>query len=291
MKGHNPTPRIAAREIVVNGAHGQLFLGDCRILLEAAPPSGVDLVYIDPPYLSKRQFRSRGKPGPGTVGPLNLAFDDRWKGGQQEYLAFLEGPLRQIHRVLKPQGVLLVHLDWHMVHYVKVMLDQIFGDDSLINELIWYYQTGGASRRRFSRKHDTILVYGRSEEHYFDAAAVAVPRSPKALHRARWSKGARISADNTHKIPDDVLLIPALNPMARERNGYPTQKPLALLEVLIQALCPPGGMVADYFCGSGTTLVAAQRLGRHFIGCDISSAAVHLAKARLLMYRQTATNQ
>ena len=256
-----------------------LYCNDCRIVLQNSRPCSVDFIYIDPPYYTKRKFHGRGRQEATRPGALH--FDDRWKGGHVAYLEFLEQRVRLMHGVLRPEGVLLVHLDWHIVHYVKVMLDQIFGIDRLINELIWHYQTGGASRRHFSRKHDTILVYGRGDTYYFNAAVVAAPRSPKALHRARWSKGARISRQHTHKNPDDVITIPALNPMAGERTGFPTQKPLALLELLISAFCPPEGVVADYFCGSGTTLTAARRLGRCYTGCDISAAAVRMVRTRL----------
>jgi DNA modification methylase len=183
--------------------------------------------------------------------------------------------------VLKQQGVFLLHLDWHVVHYAKVLCDKIFGEEHFQNELVWYYQTGGASKDRFSRKHDTILLYSMGDSFYFDGKAVAIPRTAKALKRAQCPTGARIKASDTHKNPDDVLVVSALNPMATERNGYPTQKPLVLLEILIKALCPPGGVVADFFCGSGTTLVAAQKLGRKWVGCDVNPAAVKLARQRL----------
>jgi DNA modification methylase len=177
--------------------------------------------------------------------------------------------------------VFLLHLDCHVVHYAKVLCDRIFGEDRFQNELIWYYQTGGASKDRFSRKHDTILLYSNGPRFPFDGEAIAIPRTAKAMKRARSGKGARIHATDTHKNPDDVLLVPALNPMARERTGYPTQKPLELLERLITALTPPEGTVGDFFCGSGTTLLAAQRLGRRWIGGDASPAAVKLAERRL----------
>ena len=138
------------------------------------------------------------------------------------------------------------------------MCDRIFGDERFQNELIWYYQTGGASKGRFSRKHDTILMYSNGERFYFDGEAVAIPRTPKAMKRAQCATGARIKATDTHKNPDDVLTVAALNPMATERTGYPTQKPVELLRRLIVALCPAEGGVVDLFCGSGTTLVAAQ---------------------------------
>jgi DNA modification methylase len=201
-----------------------------------------------------------------------------------EYLQWLRERVGAIRRLLKPHGVLLLHLDWHAVHYAKVMCDEVFGDEGgggFQNELIWYYQTGGASKGRFSRKHDTILFYSMSAKFYFDGKAIAIPRGAGAMKRAKCPTGARIRATDTHKNPDDVLTIPALNPMARERNGYPTQKPLALLETLIKALCPAEGSVADLCCGSGTTLVAAERLGRRWIGADINPRAVALSRQRL----------
>jgi site-specific DNA-methyltransferase (adenine-specific) len=210
-------------------------------------------------------------------------FSDRWLGvnGRLGYLAWLEERVRAVRRLLKPTGVLLLHLDWHVVHYAKVMCDGIFGDEKFQNELIWYYQTGGASRDRFSRKHDTILLYSNGPSFPFNGKVIAIPRTAKAMKRAHSGKGARIKTTDTHKNPDDVLVIAALNPMAKERSGYPTQKPVELLECLIKALTPAGGTVGDFCCGSGTTLVAAQRLGRNWVGCDVSRQAVELARKRI----------
>jgi DNA modification methylase len=222
-----------------------------------------------------------GDAEPAAGAPETLSFGDRWQGGRHAYLAWLEARLRAFRPLLAPRGVFLLHLDWHVVHYAKVLCDTIFGDDRFQNELIWYYQTGGASKDRFSRKHDTILLYSNGPTFHFDGAAIAIPRTPKAMKRAHSGKGARIATTDTHKNPDDVVTIPALNPMAIERTGYPTQKPVGLLEMLIKALCRPGGGVADLFCGSGTTLAAAQRLGRRWVGCDINPAAVEMARERI----------
>ncbi len=259
-------------------AWNTVHCADCAAFTQRLPAATFDFIYLDPPYFTSRRFGiapRQGAPADAT------GFDDRWPGGQMQYLAMLKHAAVESHRLLKADGVLLLHLDWRSVHYAKVMLDEVFGFDNFINEIIWYYQTGGASPLRFSRKHDTILLYARSGRHYFNGKAIAIPRTPKALHRARNPKGARISPADTHKNPDDVLLIPALNPMARERTGYPTQKPLALLETLITALCPPGGTVGDFFCGSGTTLMAAAKLKRPFLGCDQNHHAIAIARCRL----------
>jgi site-specific DNA-methyltransferase (adenine-specific) len=254
---------------------GQVLLGDALKISISCPQNTIDLIYADPPFFTNK--RQTG----GVKSPDPLSFSDRWQGGLHEYLAWLNPRIGAMHALLAPHGIFLLHLDWHAVHYAKVLCDNIFGAEHFQNELIWYYQTGGAGKGRFSRKHDNILLYSRSARFHFDGPSIAIPRTPKAMKRAACPTGARIRLTDTHKNPDDVLVIPALNPMARERNGYPTQKPLALLETLIQALCPPGGTVADFFCGSGTTLVAAQRLGRQWCGCDTHPAAVKLARQRL----------
>ncbi|HEY4329935.1 MAG TPA: site-specific DNA-methyltransferase [Phycisphaerae bacterium] len=250
-----------------------------------------DLIYADPPFFTKRRQTGSRKSSVSAESRAperesRFTFHDNWKGGMREYLGWLEPRLYQMKSLLKPSGVFLLHLDWHAVHHAKVLCDSVFGEERFQNELIWYYQTGGASRDRFSRKHDTILLYSKGERFYFDGTSVAIPRTAKAMRRARSGRGARIAADDTHKNPDDVLTIPALNPMAKERNGYPTQKPVALLEMLIKALCPKEGSVGDFFCGSGTTLLAAQKLGRKFLGADINPAAVKLARRRLALLTQ-----
>ena len=234
----------------------------------------MDMVYLDPPFFTNREHKGGRENG-------KFGFDDRLWDGRNDYLLWLEQRIRAIHPLLAPTGVFLLHLDWHVVHYAKVLCDQIFGEERFQNELIWYYQTGGASKDRFSRKHDTILFYSNSDTFPFDGKSIAIPRTPKAMKRAQCATGARIKATDTHKNPDDVLVIPALNPMANERTGYPTQKPVELLERLIKALTSEGGSVGDFCCGSGTTLVAAQRLGRRWMGCDINAAAVELARQRV----------
>jgi DNA modification methylase len=244
-----------------------------------APAGSLDLVYADPPFFTNREFAGAHRDGSGQ----KLTFADRWAGpdGRNLYLSWLEERIRAFRPLLTPTGIFLLHLDWHVVHYAKVLCDTIFGEDNFQNELIWYYQTGGASKDRFSRKHDTILLYSNGPTFPFDGKSIAIPRTPKAMKRAQCATGARIKATDTHKNPDDVLIVPALNPMAIERTGYPTQKPVELLERLIKALTPPNGTVGDFFCGSGTTLVAAKNLGRRYIGCDVNPAAVEIARKRL----------
>ena len=182
---------------------------------------------------------------------------------------------------LKDTGSFFIHLDWHICHYMKVELDKIFGYGNFQNELIWHYQTGGASKTRYSRKHDNIFWYTRSDTWKFYGDRIAIPRTEKSLQRAQNPVGARISADDITKNPNDVLIIQQMNPMARERLGYPTQKPGALLKVIIDGSSDPGDVVLDAFCGCGTTLEAAEILGRTWIGIDVSQSAIRVVEQRL----------
>lgn len=254
--------------------NGTLALGDCLAWMETLPAESVQLVAIDPPF-----FTGRMQVG-GGEDPSS--YPDNWNGDRSSYLDWLLKRISAMRDLLAPTGSFVIHLDWHAVHAVKVELDNLFGEECFQNEIIWYYQTGGASRKRFSRKHDSLLWYTRASEWVFHPERIQVRRSPKALHRARNPKGARIDATDTHKYPEDVLFVPQLNPMSKERTGYPTQKPLELMELFVQGMTEPGDCVADFFCGSGTTPVVAARLGRKWLACDKSPEAVRVTKERML---------
>jgi len=255
----------------------RLFWGDNLHVMRQLPSESINLIYIDPPFFSGRQYNV-------IFGDQNelRSFSDIWEGGMPGYLIWLNARLYEMKRLLKKTGSIYVHLDWHASHYVKAEMDKIFGVDCFQNEIIWHYQTGGASKSRFSRKHDTILWYSRttSEWKYY-SERIKVPRTEKAMKRAKNPIGARISADDTEKNPNDVLIIQQMNPMANERIGYPTQKPEELLEVVIKASSDEGDIIADFFCGGGTTPVVAQRLKRNWIACDQSRVAVALIADRI----------
>ena len=204
------------------------------------------------------------------------------KGAMRAYLAFMGPRLAEMHRLLKETGSLYLHCDPTASHYLKGVMDTIFDVKNYRNEIIWHYHTGGASKRWFPKKHDTILLYSKSDEYRFFPERIRVPRTPKSLKRAANPKGARISADDTHKLAPDVWVdVPALNPMANERLGYPTQKPRALYERMIKASSNEGEIVMDPFAGCGTTLDAAQTLNRAWIGINITNLSLDPMQRRL----------
>jgi len=254
---------------------GTLAQADCLDWMRGLVKESIQLILIDPPF-----FTGKRQTGGGESPP---SYADSWGGEKGSYLDWLLERADLMRELLHPTGSFVIHLDWHAAHAVKVALDALFGEENFQNEIIWYYQTGGASRNRFSRKHDTLLWYTRSEEWVFHPERVQIPRTEKAMHRAQNPKGARISSSDTHKYPEDVISIPALNPMSNERTGYPTQKPIELMEIFVKALTDPGDCVADCFCGSGTTLVAADQLGRQWLGCDSSAEAIEICRRRLLI--------
>lgn len=237
----------------------------------ALAPASIDLLYADIPF-------NTGAPkctpiGAGRVygrlsalGASGAAYADAF-ADTAGFLAWLEARLRATLPALTPAASILIHCDWRTSHRVRVLLDDLLSPGAFVNHLIWSYGLGGSSPRRFARKHDDILWYSLNPATcYFEP-----PRIPATSARLRGQ---------TKKMTD-VLDIPSLNNMAAERTGYPTQKPLALLRLLVNACCPPGGVVLDPCCGSGTTLVAAAELARGAIGFDRSPVAVSLARRRV----------
>lgn len=228
-------------------------------------PASVDLLYADPPFSTGATQRT--PPNAKRAGrTLEASYADAFPT-TGAFIAWLRERLAATLPALKPSACILLHLDWRTSHHARVMLDDLLGPDRFVNHLIWSYGLGGSSPRRFARKHDDILFYSLHPAAYY----FSPPRTPATSNKLRGQ---------TKKMTD-VLDIPAINNMARERTGYPTQKPLALLSLLVNACCPPGGTVLDPCCGSGTTLVAAAASDRHAIGIDRSTAAIATSRARL----------
>jgi len=254
---------------------GKLFHGDSLEVAALLPSNSFRLIYLDPPFLTGK-LRS----GPDE----RYSFPDEWAGKINDYIPWLRERIRRFHDLLLPDGSLVLHLDWRVAHYAKVMLDEIFGYEHFMNEIIWHYTGGGRSKRRFSCKHDTLLWYAKGQQPVFNLEKIRVPykQTSRYAHSGIVSAAGKLYMPNPKGTPvDDVWDLPIINPLSRERVGYPTQKPVALLERLVEALSNTGDLIADLFCGSGTTLVAAQKLARQWIGGDISPDAVSCARKRL----------
>jgi site-specific DNA-methyltransferase (adenine-specific) len=259
--------------------HNRLIRGDALTVGRLLPDASIDLIYADPPF-------STGRRREGTFS--GAAFDDSVSGGIHGYLDRLRPVLVEFHRLLRPTGSLYLHLDWHAVHYAKVELDGIFGAGRFLNEVIWHYGLGAArSRSHFLRKHDTLLVYRRGPRATFNVVRGAVTPAMAAKYRHLDEQGRFMRSRGRRyylkggKPLDTVWNIPTLGATSRERTGYPTQKPEALLERIIAASSNPGDTVLDPFCGSGTTPAVAQRLGRNWIAGDVLEAAIGVSATRL----------
>ncbi|MEK6643815.1 MAG: site-specific DNA-methyltransferase [Planctomycetota bacterium] len=258
----------------------RLHCGDNLPFMASLPSGSIDLLYLDPPFGTNRVRRKAG-----------ATYSDVWQGGIKSYLAFLYPRLVECHRLLATHGTIYVHLDWRASHYVRIQLDTIFGGENFLNEIIWQYRTGGVSRQWFGRKHDTILCYAKKlGRHRFTMMREGAYRTDglKLDEQGRpykSTKKGRLYFDARGPALTDVWDMPFLSTVSLERVGWPTQKPLALLERIITASSRKGDVVGDFFCGSGTALVAAKRLGRSPVGCDSAAAAIRIAKTRLASER------
>jgi adenine-specific DNA-methyltransferase len=254
----------------------RLIWGDKKYVLPALIANfagAVDLVYIDPPFFTGDDFSfSTAVNGEDFTREPNLieqkAYRDTWGAGIDGYLAWIYDTLLCLHELIADTGSIYVHLDWHLGHYVKLILDEIFGESNFLNNVVWLYGLGGSSTRYWPRKHDDLYWYSKNpDRHYFEAS-----RIPATSQRMR----------GLEKKAPDYWDIPSINNMAEERVAYPTQKPEKLLERIISSSCPPGGLVLDCFAGSGTTAVTAEKCGRRWIACDLGRFAIHTTRKRLL---------
>lgn len=270
---------------------GRLILGDNLGVLSALLPEWegrLQLIYADPPFFTNRRFPARIGRGEDSRKPqdwqLAEGYPDHWPD-LDSYLDMLYPRLALMRRLLAPTGSLYLHLDWHANAYARLLLDELFGSERLLNEIVWVYHGPSPIRSAFNRKHDTILVYTRSPEYVFNADAVRQPYDPSTIKTFGSSPKAgfgKVPDLKRGKVPEDWWYFPVVARLHRERSGYPTQKPQALLERIVLASSNPGDLVADFFCGSGTTCLAAARLGRRFIGSDIAPRAIQTARARLV---------
>ena len=291
----------------------KLFYGDNLTVMREMENESVDLIYLDPPFNSKRNYNVIFRDAKDHESlDQKTVFKDTWSNvnvpdmlfeiakrndklhtflktlnelnldnSTVGYLTTMSIRLIEMHRILKSTGSIYLHCDPTMSHYLKIVMDMIYSGKNFRNEIIWFYHTGGASKKHYSKKHDVILFYTKTNKYNFYPKRILDKRTEKSLKRAKTPKGARINIEDTEKLPIDVFLIQALNPMAKERLRYPTQKPLALLKRIIKASTNKGDVVFDPFCGCGTTIDASEELKRKWIGIDITPLAISLIKKRL----------
>jgi site-specific DNA-methyltransferase (adenine-specific) len=267
-------------------AGGAVVLSPAVDVLERLPDGAVDLIYVDPPF-GTGQTRRLSSIRTGAGERTRRGFGDRPYRYQvtsthayrddmplDEYLGFLETHLREAHRVLREDGSLYLHLDFHSAHHARLLLDEVFGAERFLNEIVWAYDYGGRPRDRWPRKHDTILWYAKGERWTFNRDDVdRIPyMAPGLVGPEKAARG---------KLPTDVWWMTIVPTNSRERTGYPTQKPEALLTRILLASSDPGDLVLDFFCGSGTTGVVAKRLGRRFLLVDENPEATAIARRRL----------
>lgn len=281
------------------GGH-RLVVGDNRAGLAAMQPElrgRVTLAYLDPPFLTNRSFeaieKNSPKSGPLKARPRKLAFDDHWTS-KGAYLEALGQRLVLVRELLAPHGSVVVHIDSKTSHYVKVLCDEIFGDDCFASEIIWRYRRWPSKTPNFQRVHDVLLRYRKDpkvsprwNQPYEPLAASTLATWGTTKQRAVFEQDGRrarssSTTEATKGVPmGDVWEIGVLAPISRERTGYPSQKPEALLERIVGALSDPGEIVLDPYAGSGTTLAVAAKLGRTFVGMDASDVAVGILRERL----------
>ncbi|MFO0761319.1 MAG: site-specific DNA-methyltransferase [Byssovorax sp.] len=252
----------------------------------------VDLIYLDPPFGTGTSFSMLGGADQGEIE----AYCDRWEEGLGDYLSTLHEQLSLMRALLSDRGTIFAHCDWRTSHYMRCLLDQVFGAACFKNEIVWRYRRWPTKTRAFQRMHDMIFWYGKTpgdahrwNQLYEDLAASTLETFGTRRQVADISSGRRKPSQTEEETPgapmSDVWEIGIIAPIARERLGYPTQKPEVLLRRVIEVASEPGDLVADFFAGSGTTLAVAEKLGRRFIGCDAGALAVHTTKKRLLAMR------
>jgi len=284
------------RRLPLAGGDGELIQGDNLVALRALAKTHaerVTLAYMDPPFFTGRvhshvQRKTREK---------RAAFDDRWSD-RAAYLEALALRLERVRALLAPHGSVVVHVDPKTSHYVKVLCDEIFGEDCFASEIVWRYRRWPSKTPNFQRVHDVLLRYRKDPRSAPRWNAMYEPLAPSTLatwgtnkQRAVFStrQGGEVrrarSSSTTEATPGvpmgDVWDIGVIAPVARERTGYPSQKPEALLERIVRALSSPGDIVLDPYAGSGTTLAVAARTGRRFIGIDASDLAIETIRARI----------
>lgn len=265
------------------GWRNKLIWGDNKYIMASLLPEfagKINLIYIDPPFATGADFSVKMK-----LGDLSWtkeasvieekAYRDTWGRGLDSYLQMMYDRLVLLRELLADDGSIYVHLDWHVGHYVKLIMDEIFGKENYRNEIIWHHDFGGRSKNFWPQKHDNIFLYSKGGSWTFNFDEVPTRKYKGKLHEYRGTEkeGKKIT---------DVWEIAYENKMSYENLGFPTQKPRELLDLMIRVSSAPDNLVADFFCGSGTTGAVAEKLGRRWIMADLSKFAIHTTRKRLL---------
>ena len=289
MESEIIVPNFKKVEVLDNKWRNQLYHGDNLIVIKKLLDEGyrgkIDLIYIDPPFFTKSNYIGRIMVQDGKEKEIieYPAYSDNWDDGLVGYLKMLYIRLYLMRELLSDKGSIYVHLDYRTVHYVKILMDEIFGEENFLNEIIWAYKSGGVSKRYYARKHDNILVYSKGKNYIFN------PQKEKSYNRGFKPYGFK----NVEEFQDqlgwytlvnlkDVWNIDMVGRTSKERVGYDTQKPEALLERIIYSSSKEDSIVADFFAGSGTFGIVAEKLKRKWIMSDIGSLSLATINKRLI---------
>lgn len=267
-----------------------IYFGDNLTIMKDLPSASVDLIYIDPPFntgkVQKRtQIKTVRSDHGDRIGFQGQRYETIKIGAKSysdlfdDYLDFLEPRLHEAYRLLAPSGSLYFHIDYREVHYCKILLDKIFGRESFVNEIIWAYDYGARSKKKWPPKHDNILFYAKDPTKYifnYDEMERIPYMSPGLVGPEKVTRG---------KTPTDTWWHTIVPTNGREKTGYPTQKPIGILRRIVQISSPDDGLVLDFFAGSGTTGIAAIELGRHFILIDNNPSAYEVMKKRFADFK------
>ncbi len=282
------------------GWTNKLIWGDNKLILsslangplrkEIEDAGGLKLVYIDPPFDVGADFSLSVEVGGEDVSKQpsvveQIAYRDTWGRGRDSYLSMLYERLLVLHSLLSADGALFVHVDWRLSGSVRLLLDEVFGKDAIRNEIAWCYRGGGVPKTAFARKHDTIFYYVKSDAAPFTVQYVPYSEASQALVKSRGGTsidGRERDLERGAHMPDWWEDINGLQTWSSEKVDYPTQKPEALLERIISAATNEGDLIADFFCGSGTTAAVAEKLGRKWIAADLGRFAIHTTRKRLI---------
>jgi len=282
------------KEVEAQKWHNRLVYGDNLLVIQAllagdsatgleSMRGKIDLIYIDPPFDSKADYRTKITLPSGDIEQKptvieQFAYADTWKDGTASYLRMMYPRLALMRELLSEKGSIYVHIDWHVGHYVKVLLDEIFGKENFRNEIVWCYAGGGTPKRDLPKKHDVILRYVKSDNYIFDAPM----RQYSQTGSGRRSDGTPYDLNDLTPHNDWWTDLPTENTQSKNHTGYSTQKPIGLLERIIKMSSNKNSLVADFFGGSGTTASVAEKLGRRWISSDIGKPSVMIQRKRLI---------